>query len=66
MPAERVAALRTAFDKAVKDTEYVKGVKSRKLDLQPVSGAAVTELINETLAVTPTQLTQIRAAMGLK
>ena len=66
VPAERVAALRTAFDKAVKDPEYVKSVKSRKLDLQPVPGTAVTKLINETLAVTPAQLTQIRAAMGLK
>lgn len=66
VPGERVAALRSAFDKAVKDPDYVKSVKSRKLDLQPVPGTAVTKLINETLAVTPAQLTQIRTAMGLK
>lgn len=66
VPGERVAALRAAFDKAVKDPDYVKAVKSRKLDLQPVPGTSVTKLINETLAVTPAQLTQIRTAMGLK
>ena len=66
VPADRVAALRTAFEKAVRDPGYIAKVKERRLDVQPVSGAEVTKLINETLAVTPGQLGDIRAAMGLK
>ena len=66
VPADRVAALRTAFDKTVKDPAYLAAVAGRKLDVKPVSGAEVTKLINDTLAVTPAQLNSIRAAMGLK
>ncbi|CAN0583902.1 unnamed protein product, partial [Laminaria digitata] len=66
VPADRVAALRTAFDKSMNDPAYQAAVAARKLDLKPVSGDEVAKLINDTLAVTPEQLTSIRAAMGLK
>lgn len=66
VPADRVAALREAFDKTMKDPAYVAAVSGRKLDLKPVSGEQVTKLINQTLAVTPEQLVRIRASMGLK
>lgn len=66
VPADRVAALRTAFDKTMKDPAYLAAVAGRKLDVKPVSGDRVTKLVNDTLAVTPAQLKSIRAAMGLK
>ena len=66
VPADRLAALRAAFDKSLKDPAYLAAVAERKLDVKPVSGDQVTKLINETLAVTPAQLTGIRAAMDLK
>lgn len=66
VPADRVAALRTAFDKSMNDPDYQAAVASRQLDLKPVSGGEVAKLINDTLAVTPAQLKSIRAAMGLK
>ena len=66
VPADRIAALRAAFDKSMKDPAYLAAVAERKLDVKPVSGEQVTKLINETLAVTPAQLAGIRAAMDLK
>lgn len=66
VPADRVAALRAAFDKSMNDPDYQAAVAGRKLDLKPVSGDEVTKLIKDTLAVTPAQLKSIRAAMGLK
>ena len=65
VPADRIAALRAAFDKAMKDPEYLAAVKDKNLDLQPVSGEQVAKLIDETLAVTPEQLQRIQAAMGM-
>lgn len=66
LPAERLAALRTAFDKTVKNPAYAASVKARKLDLQPETGAEVERLIKLTLAATPAQKVAIQKAMGLK
>lgn len=66
VPQARFAALREAFDKTVNDAEYRAKVKARKLDLQPGTGDEVARLIRATLDVTPDQVAQIRAAMGLK
>jgi tripartite-type tricarboxylate transporter receptor subunit TctC len=65
VPAERLAALRKAFDATMADAAYQAQVKDRKLDLQPETGAEVAELVKGTLAVTPAALKRIRAAMGM-
>jgi tripartite-type tricarboxylate transporter receptor subunit TctC len=65
VPAERLAALRKAFDATMADAAYQAQVKDRKLDLQPETGAEVAELVRGTLAVTPAALRRIRAAMGM-
>lgn len=66
VPADRLKALRAAFDQTVKDPAYLAAVKGRKLDVRPKSGQDVETLIKETLRVTPKQLATIRSAMGLK
>lgn len=66
VPADRFAALRMAFEKSMKDPAYQAAVAARRLGLNPVPGAKITSLINDTLAVTPAQLASIRAAMGMK
>jgi len=63
VPADRVAALRTAFDKTMADAGYRAKVKARKLDLQPMTGAEVRRLIDKTLSATPETMKQIKAAM---
>lgn len=65
-PADRMAALRTAFDKTMADAAYRAKVKARKLDVQPMTGAEVRELIDKTLSATPETMKRIRAAMGVK
>ena len=66
LQASRLAALRTAFDKTMKNPAYAASVKARKLDLQPETGAEVERLIRLTLAATAAQKVTIRKAMGLK
>lgn len=66
VPANRVAALRAAFDKTMGNAGYRAKVKARKLDLQPKTGAEVRRLIDKTLSATPETMKKIMAAMGMK
>jgi hypothetical protein len=52
VPAERVAALRAAFEAVVKDPEFIADMEKQKLELTPVSGEEVQALI-ERVAQTP-------------
>jgi tripartite-type tricarboxylate transporter receptor subunit TctC len=50
LPKERADALRAAFDATMKDTEYLAEAKQRRLDVNPMSGAAIDKLIGELYA----------------
>jgi hypothetical protein len=41
IPADRLAALRDAFDKTMKDPEFLESVKNAGLRVRPLSGAAL-------------------------
>ncbi len=49
--AERVQALREGFDAMVKDPEFVADVRKLDVELDPLPGAAVAQLVTQTLAV---------------
>ncbi len=46
VPAERVAALRAAFDATVKDPEFIAAAKHENLEINPMPAAKLTEIIN--------------------
>jgi len=50
VPSDRVAALRKAFDETMTDPKFVADAKQAKLDLDPVSGARLQEVVAEMLA----------------
>ena len=50
VPAERVAALRAAFDAGVKEPELLAVAKQRNLDIDPVSGRDMHALLEEVYA----------------
>jgi tripartite-type tricarboxylate transporter receptor subunit TctC len=49
--AERVRALREGFDAMVKDAEFVADIRKINVELEPLPGAAVARLVEQTLAV---------------
>ena len=49
--AERVQALRAGFDAMVKDPEFVADVRKIDVELDPLPGAAVAQLVEQTLEV---------------
>jgi tripartite-type tricarboxylate transporter receptor subunit TctC len=64
VPADRVAALRAAFEATVRDPGYLASIKARNLDFDPVAAAEVTRLIEDTLSKSPAVIAKVKAAMG--
>ena len=51
LAAERLAALRAGFDAMVKDADFIADVGKLDVELDPLPGAAVAQLIERTLSV---------------
>jgi len=66
VPAERVAALRRAFDAAMKDPELVAEAEKSKIEIDPLGGEAVAELVKQVNATPPDVVARVRAAMEKK
>jgi tripartite-type tricarboxylate transporter receptor subunit TctC len=63
VPADRVAALRAAFDAAVSSKAFIAEAKKRKLEINPVSGVVVQATVKEILATPPELAKLARAAV---
>ena len=63
VPKDRVAALRKAFDDTMKDPKFLADAKQAKLDLDPVSGARLQEVVAEMLATPKPVVTRLAAAL---
>ncbi len=50
VPAERIAALRAAFDATMKDPRYIEEAKRIGLDVNPLGGEAIARLIEQVQA----------------
>jgi tripartite-type tricarboxylate transporter receptor subunit TctC len=50
IPAERLAALRIAFDRTMVDPDFIAEAKRRELDVSPLNGAGVDELLRDLYA----------------
>jgi tripartite-type tricarboxylate transporter receptor subunit TctC len=53
VPDSRVAILRNAFDKTVTDAVFLKEARSRNLEMAPVSGRVVQDLITDIMSTSP-------------
>jgi tripartite-type tricarboxylate transporter receptor subunit TctC len=61
LPPERLQALRDAFDATMKDPEFLADMKKSKLDVDPVSGKAIQELVAK-LWASPKEVVEAAAA----
>ena len=66
VPAERLAALRSAFDATMKDPEFLAEARTADLDVRPVAGVAVEALIKEIYASPPEAIKLATEAMQAK
>ncbi|MEA2938902.1 MAG: hypothetical protein QOC56_2406, partial [Alphaproteobacteria bacterium] len=59
-PADRIQALRRAFDAMVKDLDFIADLNTLKLDLGPLTGEELQTLIEEVANVPPEILDKVR------
>ena len=64
IPADRAAALRTAFDATMKDPAYLAEAKERFLDVNPMRGVAMEKLIRELYEAPADVISATKAAMS--
>lgn len=63
IPADRLAALRKAFDDTMVDPEFVAAASKHSLDLKPMTGAELARLIDDLLGAPPTIKEKVRSVM---
>ena len=66
VPADRVAALRKAFDATMADPEFVAAAKKRKMAIAPMSGVELEKLVREHLATSADIIRVAKKAAGMK
>ena len=66
VPAERVAALRAAFDSTMKDPGFLAEARTADLNVRPVAGGAVEAMIKEVYASPPEAIKLATEAMKVK
>ena len=59
-PAERIQALRRAFDAMVKDPKFIADLKQQKLELGPLTGEELQKLVAEVANVSPATIERVR------
>jgi len=47
VPADRVAALRRAFDATLKDPAFIQDAKTQRAEIQPMSGAQLEQIVRD-------------------
>ena len=66
VPAERLAALRQAFARMVKDPDFVASCEKRHLMLDPASGQDMDAIVKDTFALPKPTLARIGAMLSSK
>ena len=65
VPADRVAALRRAFDATAKDPAFVAEMASLKLDLSPMTGEEMQTLVNDLAGTPAVVIDRVRSALSV-
>jgi tripartite-type tricarboxylate transporter receptor subunit TctC len=66
VPAERVAAIRRAFDAVMKDTEFLAEADKLKIEIDPLAGEQVAALIEQIYKTPAETVARVRDAMAPK
>jgi tripartite-type tricarboxylate transporter receptor subunit TctC len=66
VPADRVAALRKAFDAVMKDPELLKEAAKAKQDISPATGTDVQQIANSIVNTSPTVIAEAKKVISEK
>lgn len=65
VPAERVQALRGAFDATMRDPAFVAEAEKLQLELSPMTGQALQELVGDLARTPPSIVARVKAALDV-
>jgi tripartite-type tricarboxylate transporter receptor subunit TctC len=60
VPKDRVAVLRTAFDKTMVDKDFIEEAAKQGAEIDPVSGARINELLDKVYTAPPALAQRVR------
>ena len=66
VPAERVGALRKAFDETMKDPAYLEEAKKLSIDVDPLTGVELAALVQQVSKTPADTVTRVRTALENK
>jgi tripartite-type tricarboxylate transporter receptor subunit TctC len=66
VPADRVAALRKAFDDTMKDPAFLADAKKRSLDIDPRNWQNTHTLVKKIVGASPDLVTRVKASIGVE
>jgi tripartite-type tricarboxylate transporter receptor subunit TctC len=64
VPADRVAALRAAFDALMTDPQFLADAKKRKLEIHPRNAARTHALVDTIVSASPELVARVKTAIG--
>jgi tripartite-type tricarboxylate transporter receptor subunit TctC len=64
VPADRVAALRKAFDALMQDNAFLADAEKRKLSIEPYDAAKVQALVTRLVSASPELVARVKQAIG--
>ena len=64
-PADRIQALRRAFDATVKDPAFLTELKNQRVDVGPMPGEELQQLVAEVANVSPAIIDKVKAIYPL-
>jgi tripartite-type tricarboxylate transporter receptor subunit TctC len=63
VPADRIVALRKAFDETMKDPDFLAAARRENMDINPVSGAELQSIMDDLISKTPRPVAERLAAI---
>ncbi|HET7680148.1 MAG TPA: tripartite tricarboxylate transporter substrate-binding protein [Xanthobacteraceae bacterium] len=63
VPAERVAALRKAFDATLKDPAFIAETEKQRMEIRAMSGQELAQLVNDIIGAPPATLEKVKLAI---
>ncbi|MBK19102.1 MAG: hypothetical protein CMM52_09750 [Rhodospirillaceae bacterium] len=66
LPKARLAALRAAYDKMVKDPDFLAEAKRRKIEVHPMGGAEIAKRVTRTASASAATVKRAKEALGFK
>ena len=66
VPADRVAALRTAYEDTLRDPAFVKDANAAKFEIDPISGDEIQKFVNHLMATPEPVVASMKKAMSFE